>query len=674
VTISNIAIDGIEAATLANQNDPINFTQDRRENDTITPHPYRFETAIQADTSFVVIKNVTMKNLRSTAVKSLNSSRIHLQNTLIRASLAGVDAVDSFALSMAGLLDIQGPGGSGAEDEPPLYSQVSSFGIKTTRTVFKTISSGAEFATLLISGVRTGLWINQATVDLAQKSNITVQSVHTGLKLNDNAHWEWNPGLMQMPSSGPILQPKLELIKCAYTCVALDNSKFTLETEISDRRTAQAANKIRPRLTLRGVARQSDLQDEAARNQEELTVEFLHMGIIKADRSSSIRVSFWENIWCDYPNYSNISNNESTAALFLSEHSNLIYKKTEFSSENGCIKSGTMTSKLLRDGSSDKLDPVINMGPNANISIQRYASSSIGSQGTLVNQLETHVLDLFSVPLLLSSPYTSSTAGGDPLRIFVDGLKSVASVTIGETPAAIAKFDTENQELWIIPPPNNPSTSATDHALITLQGEAKSLAEPGTITLSRKGIEYQALCPNNYFEVPANTDLGTSKFCVMTFEAKNLNGQTYSSHQGSPIVNIPRDGTNGAIVRCNSISQYHSLISNIQWQAIAHHIASDSYNQWDYDAVGTAIPIGHSDNNPSSPQAASDISGQGAECINTGNNDLVTNSTRLPPPDGICDLGRSAEPQARYFDRDRTDLWDLAGNAAEWVADDYTHR
>lgn len=209
--------------------------------------------------------------------------------------------------------------------------------------------------------------------------------------------------------------------------------------------------------------------------------------------------------------------------------------------------------------------------------------------------------------------------------------------------------------------------------MITLQGESKSLAEPGVITLSYRGIEYRNECPKNYFEVPVNTDVGTSKFCVMRFEAKDLNGATYSSHQGSPIVNIPRDGTNGAITRCNSISQYHSLISNIQWQAIAHHVASDSYNQWDYATGGTAIPIGHSDNNPSSPQPASDSNGRGNECINTGNNDVVNNLESVPPPDGNCDLGLSAEPQARYFDRDRTDLWDLAGNAAEWVADDYTH-
>lgn len=240
VTISNIAIDGIEAATLANQNDPINFAQSR------------FETAIQADTSFLVIKNLKMQNLRSTAVKSLNSSRVHLQNTSIRSALAGVSAVDSFELSMAGLLDIQGPGGSGASDEPPYYSQFNSFGIKTTRTVFKTISSGEDFASLLISGVRTGLWINQATVDLAQKSSLTVESVHTGLKLKDNAHWEWKPNLLPIPSTGPLLQPKLELIKCAHTCLDLDNSKFTMTTEISDQNTTSSNSKIWPRLTLKG--------------------------------------------------------------------------------------------------------------------------------------------------------------------------------------------------------------------------------------------------------------------------------------------------------------------------------------------------------------------------------------------------------------------------------------
>lgn len=653
VTISNIAIDGKEPATLANQNDPINFTQSR------------FESAIQADTSFIIVKNVKIQNLRSTAVKSLNSSRVHLQSTTIKASLAGVEAVDSFELSMAGNLNIQGPGGSGADDEPPFYSQVNSFGIKTIRTVFKTISSGTEFANLVVTGVRTGLWINQATVDLAQKSSLTVESVHTGLKLKDNAHWEWEPNLLPIPASGPLLQPKLELIKCAHTCIDLDNSNFTMTTEISDQNTAISDSKIRPRLTLKGVARMSPLADASARQLEEETPAFLHMGLIKADRSSNITTAFLENLWCDTPNASNTRSNGSTVAVFLSEGSKMLYRQIERSAEHGCIKSGTMVSHLARNPSSENLDMSGNMSDYKNITIQPYRLPSGSTGGYFLQSAQTYLLPVFSSPSIENTSHVSSTAGGDPLRIGVEGFKSINAVTVGGTTATIAKFDAASNELFIIPPPKSPTPSSSDYAVISITGESKSLAEPGMVTLSRRGIEYRNACPKNYFEIPANTALGTAKFCVMTFEAKNLNGRTVSSHADVPIVGISRDA---AAERCASMSPYHRLISNSQWQSIAEFIVNPPQdNFWIYSnlGLGQGIPNGHSDANPNGPQAATDQTGSGKECFNTGNNDANN--------DGNCDAGRSQEPQARYFYDPGTDLWDIAGNVSEWVLDNFTH-
>jgi formylglycine-generating enzyme required for sulfatase activity len=656
ITIQNILFDGKNASTLDNQNSDLDYPLGN------------FEAAVLAETAFVIMKNIKIKNMRTTPIVANNSSRVHLHNVSTSESISGVEITDSYKLTISGNVNISGPGGDGTQSDLPNYSQQQSFGIKTTRTPFGSISLDGTFTNLLISGVRTGMWLNQSDMDLQNKTTITIRSTHTGLKLQNNASWAWEVPLVEAAQSGSMNQAKLEIDKCIYTCIDLEDSTFAMETEPSDHSSALAMGKIRPRLTLRGTARQSTLPVQDNQNViEESTPSFVHRGLIQADRGSKVTLAFLENLWCDSPNYSNrLHPSGEVVATFISETSSITYKSVKHSIENGCRSSNTSVSRsILFDRNNESGDQSFTKSYDHLV----YSLPTSAGSAPTYELIKKHTWDQFIAPEISPSNYVSSTAGGDPLTIFTLGFKSISTVRVDGVAARIINFNNSNGELLISPPAHSPTATADDFASLEVVGESQSLAEPGLTNLVFNGVEYKVQCPKKYFEVTADSDLGTSKFCVMSFEAKVANGFTLSTHENPPVVNIPRDGANGAIAKCESIGPYHHLVSNAQWQALARYIANDSYNYWDYDNGGTGIPTGHSDNEPSSAQAASGDTGSGRECFNTGSNeeiDTANNSRR-------CKNGRSQEPQARYFDRDRTDLWDFAGNAAEWVQDDFTH-
>lgn len=161
------------------------------------------------------------------------------------------------------------------------------------------------------------------------------------------------------------------------------------------------------------------------------------------------------------------------------------------------------------------------------------------------------------------------------------------------------------------------------------------------------------VCPSGFIEVSGNSSLGTNDFCVMKYEAKDNSGTPISQESGIPWGNITAPNS---LAACETMSEsgfsgQFTLISNPEWLTIARDIENNSSN-WSGGSVGSGhIPRGHSDNAP-------------ANTLSISNN--------LDPYDGTGN--NSAEGAGAGWEQKRThilsngkEIWDLAGNASEWV-------
>ena len=160
--------------------------------------------------------------------------------------------------------------------------------------------------------------------------------------------------------------------------------------------------------------------------------------------------------------------------------------------------------------------------------------------------------------------------------------------------------------------------------------------------------------PGDWILVPGDYDYDTNDFCIMKFEAKNINGMATSDWQGAPWVDISQID---AKTQCTNLGERYRLISNEQWMLVSSNAVSQAAN-WSNNILGQGTIIkGHSD---ISPNAACDASQNdqdahlGLDClsINTGAADQRRTHTII---DGS---GNAAI------------IWDLSGNVREWV--DYT--
>jgi len=201
-------------------------------------------------------------------------------------------------------------------------------------------------------------------------------------------------------------------------------------------------------------------------------------------------------------------------------------------------------------------------------------------------------------------------------------------------------------------------------------------------------------CPTNFVEIPANTDLGTSAFCVMKYEAKVYNvtdsiavadgaagldgGKAYradSRPDGTPWVNIIRgtDATtpNSAWKACDDAG--FDLPTNAQWQAIARNIetaqsAPGVYRNWSNGLISgdNALNRGHSDGAPFSALAA-DITDDPDDdpCVGTGQTNCWNQTVNLAVP---AEVATYSQKRTHTLSNDQI-IWDIAGNVWEWVQD-----
>ena len=153
-------------------------------------------------------------------------------------------------------------------------------------------------------------------------------------------------------------------------------------------------------------------------------------------------------------------------------------------------------------------------------------------------------------------------------------------------------------------------------------------------------------CPENYSFVYGNNALGTSDFCVMKYEAKDVGGVATSQASGAPWVSI----TQTSAITASTAAGGH-LITDAEWMTIAADVLSVKYN-WSGGEVGAGIIYqGHVNNNPASALAAS-----------TDDTDIHNGMTG-----GIGTNPGNNSSRVLYLSSGDT-IWDFSGNVWEWTA------
>ncbi len=160
--------------------------------------------------------------------------------------------------------------------------------------------------------------------------------------------------------------------------------------------------------------------------------------------------------------------------------------------------------------------------------------------------------------------------------------------------------------------------------------------------------KYKNPCPSGFILVSGNIDLGTSNFCVMKYEAKNVSGVATSQAAKTPWVSINQTE---ARVACSSLGSGYYLITDAEWLTIAR-LAESNPSNWANGIIGSNVPSGG---------------------MYRGNVNLSDN---ISCGDGSVLDGNTAGTDCLVGSRNKRTLnisgnmiWDFSGNVWEWVND-----
>ena len=198
---------------------------------------------------------------------------------------------------------------------------------------------------------------------------------------------------------------------------------------------------------------------------------------------------------------------------------------------------------------------------------------------------------------------------------------------------------------------NNITTSTPDIVVFTDNGiyQEKTyikgiVSGSSTPVVSALNCSSLGLAGGEWVTVQGNADLGTSDFCVMKYEAKNVGGVATSQPALRPWVSISQTDS---ITECSSLGAGYQLISNAQWTTVAREAEALGSN-WDSGTVGTgSMWRGHSDNSPSNSLSVSNI------------NDYYDQTGNVAP---------SIQRRALELNSGEV-IWDMGGNVYNWNID-----
>lgn len=157
-------------------------------------------------------------------------------------------------------------------------------------------------------------------------------------------------------------------------------------------------------------------------------------------------------------------------------------------------------------------------------------------------------------------------------------------------------------------------------------------------------------CPTGYIGVPALPPYTVRYFCVAKYEMKNDGyGTAVSQAALTPWLDMDRPTARS---KCQALGAGYDLISNDQWQTIARNIAGVASNWSGGEVASGELSRGHTDNSPANALAAAVDTDP---CNGTGQ---------------TCSTSTWGSQRRTHTLSNGNVIWDLAGNAWEWVTND----
>ncbi|MBC7531008.1 MAG: hypothetical protein H7318_05470 [Oligoflexus sp.] len=194
-------------------------------------------------------------------------------------------------------------------------------------------------------------------------------------------------------------------------------------------------------------------------------------------------------------------------------------------------------------------------------------------------------------------------------------------------------------------------TPGTNYFYAVYSYDANNFYSLAAATATNSAVSCTGLAGGTWVMVPGDAAYGTTDFCVMKYEAKDVSGVATSQAALSPWVNITQTAS---ISACQALGTGYNLISNADWLTLGANIANVASN-WSSGTVGTTggINRGHSDSNPGGACAASTDDSLGwlqSDCTPKNSSGDVWNQKRT------------------HTLSNGSVVWDLSGNVWDWTS------
>jgi type II secretory pathway pseudopilin PulG len=196
----------------------------------------------------------------------------------------------------------------------------------------------------------------------------------------------------------------------------------------------------------------------------------------------------------------------------------------------------------------------------------------------------------------------------------------------------------------------------------------------GTCDKLGPSIASQGGCPTGFIPVPGSPTYGTSEFCVMKYEAKQVGTSNVpvSQASGLPWASISQVNAIANSKNVAGCTGCH-LITEAEWLTIAQNVLQDPRNwisgvvgaEYIFDTYGHAYMFtGNTDNEGSTVPGY--LAGPLAASTDDSDGYYGTSNLATDGKDANWTLGK-AQRRTLYLSNNEV-IWDLAGNCWEWTS------